>query len=60
MKTLIVTLFLIAGAAAQFNPQFVAGRNGIVHLFEWRWDDIAFECENFLAPNGFAGVQVFI
>jgi len=29
-----------------------------VHLFEWKWDDIAAECENFLGPNGFAGVQV--
>jgi len=38
-------------------------RNGIqgtafVHLFEWRWNDIADECENFLGPKGFAAVQV--
>jgi len=30
----------------------------MVHLFEWKWADIANECETFLAPNGFAGVQV--
>ncbi|KAK8385633.1 hypothetical protein O3P69_016428 [Scylla paramamosain] len=30
----------------------------IVHLFEWRWEDIALECKNFLAPMGFWGVQV--
>mgnify|MGYP002655326128 CR=1 FL=1 len=30
----------------------------MVHLFEWRWQDIANECETFLAPNGYAGVQV--
>ena len=30
----------------------------IVHLFEWKWADIAAECENFLAPKGFGGVQV--
>ena len=30
----------------------------IVHLFEWRWDDVAQECEEFLGPNGFAAVQV--
>lgn len=29
-----------------------------VHLFEWRWPDIAAECENFLGPNGYAAVQV--
>lgn len=34
------------------------GRSGMVHLFEWKWGDIANECENFLAPNGFGGVQV--
>jgi alpha-amylase len=30
----------------------------MVHLFEWKWNDIARECEEFLAPNGYAGVQV--
>lgn len=30
----------------------------MVHLFEWKWDDIAVECENFLGPKGFGGVQV--
>ena len=29
-----------------------------VHLFEWRWTDIALECERYLGPAGFAGVQV--
>nr|CAH7722333.1 unnamed protein product [Callosobruchus chinensis] len=27
-------------------------------MFEWHWDDIASECENFLGPKGFAGVQI--
>lgn len=27
-------------------------------MFEWKWPDIAVECENFLAPQGYAGVQV--
>lgn len=30
----------------------------IVHLFEWKFADIANECEQFLAPNGYEGVQV--
>lgn len=30
----------------------------MVHLMDWRWHDIANECETFLAPNGFGGVQV--
>lgn len=29
-----------------------------VHLFEWRWPDIAQECESFLGPSGFTAVQV--
>jgi alpha-amylase len=29
-----------------------------VHLFEWRWTDVARECEDFLGPAGFAGVQI--
>jgi len=30
----------------------------IVHLFEWSWSDIASECESFLGPKGYCGVQV--
>lgn len=29
-----------------------------VHLFEWKWDDIAKECEDFLGPKGYTAVQV--
>ena len=29
-----------------------------VHLFEWKWTDIAQECEQYLGPKGFAAVQV--
>ena len=43
---------------AQFNPHYWPNRTGIVHLFEWKFNDIADECERFLAPNGYAGVQV--
>lgn len=40
------------------NPHFGEGREAIVQLFEWKWSDIALECENFLAVKGFGGVQV--
>jgi len=29
-----------------------------VHLFEWKWTDIASECENVLGPAGFHAVQI--
>ncbi|KAM6219042.1 alpha-amylase 2B isoform 2-T2 [Rhynchocyon petersi] len=43
---------------AQYTPHTKSGRTSIVHLFEWRWDDIALECERYLAPRGFGGVQI--
>ncbi|XP_059622266.1 alpha-amylase A-like [Phlebotomus argentipes] len=52
---LFLAFFLVD---CQFDPHYVDKRNVIVHLFEWKWNDIATECENFLGPNGFAGVQV--
>jgi alpha-amylase len=29
-----------------------------VHLFEWRWDDVAQECESYLNPQGYSAVQI--
>jgi alpha-amylase len=58
MKLFVALVSLIAVANAQFNTHQWGGRSGMVHLFEWKWNDIARECENFLAPNGFAGVQI--
>jgi len=29
-----------------------------VQLFEWRWNDVATECENFLGPAGYSAVQI--
>jgi hypothetical protein len=55
---LICLLFSLANIHAQKNPNTVDGRSAIVHLFEWKFNDIADECERFLAPRGYAGVQV--
>jgi alpha-amylase len=53
----LITLFLINSASGQFDPHFIGNRQGIVHLFEWKWLDIAKECEDFLGPKGYGGVQ---
>lgn len=45
--------FAVRPAQAQTTP-----RTAFVHLFEWKWIDIAKECENYLGPKGFAAVQV--
>ncbi|XP_072276957.1 alpha-amylase-like [Pyxicephalus adspersus] len=57
MKLLLLFAF-VGLCAAQYNSNFRAGRTSMVHLFEWRWSDIAAECERYLAPNGFGGVQI--
>jgi alpha-amylase len=36
----------------------MAAGDVFVHLFEWKWTDIAAECENVLGPAGFHAVQV--
>uniref|UniRef100_A0A1B0EY83 alpha-amylase n=1 Tax=Lutzomyia longipalpis TaxID=7200 RepID=A0A1B0EY83_LUTLO len=56
--TIFALLSLLAQTKGYFNPNFVPGRSGIVWLFEWKFADIALECERFLGPNGFAGVQI--
>eukprot|EP00057_Strongylocentrotus_purpuratus_P032310 XP_787209.3 PREDICTED: alpha-amylase [Strongylocentrotus purpuratus] len=58
MKFLALFIAFVIGASAQFDPNFKDGRNVIVHLFEWSWNDIAEECERFLGPYGFGGVQI--
>lgn len=44
------------------SPPATAGppgdRDVLVHLFEWKWTDVARECTSFLGPKGFGGVQV--
>ncbi len=36
----------------------LSARTAFVQLFEWRWQDIAIECEQFLGPAGFSAVQI--
>ncbi|MGB0651285.1 MAG: alpha-amylase [Rhodothermales bacterium] len=55
-------LALITSCTSPEAPSTESGgstpEGAIVHLFEWRWDDVARECEDFLAPHGYAAVQV--
>jgi alpha-amylase len=55
MKTIVLLLvaaFVADQATGQWNANYVSGRTTMVHLFEWKWDDIAAECERFLGPKG--------
>lgn len=52
-------LVALVGADSDYHDPNFSGNHGvIVHLFEWKWIDIALECERFLGPKGFGGVQV--
>jgi alpha-amylase len=45
--------------ATTYRPSGHAAAGDVfVHLFEWKWTDIAKECENVLGPAGYAAVQV--
>jgi alpha-amylase len=60
MNIVLILIFFntFAVAIGQFDPNWWDDRDVIVHLFEWKWLDIAQECERFLSPKGFAGVQI--
>ena len=45
--------------ATVYRPSgHTAAGDAFVHLFEWKWTDIAAECENVLGPSGFEAVQI--
>ena len=55
----VVVLTTAGDSDGGFQLSQTGAPNGvIVQLFEWRFDDIAKECEEFLGPTGYAGVQV--
>lgn len=63
LRRMLLTVAFIALAAvatATKNPNYWDNRDVMVHLFEWKWHDIADECERFLAPKGYGGIQVSI
>ncbi|PMR58584.1 alpha-amylase [Verrucosispora sp. ts21] len=49
---------IAAGTTPASAAEVRANGDAIVHLFQWRWDSIAEECETNLGPNGWGGVQV--
>mmetsp|Transcript_69907 Transcript_69907/g.138387 ORF Transcript_69907/g.138387 Transcript_69907/m.138387 type:complete len:501 (-) Transcript_69907:225-1727(-) len=50
---------LVAGDSVQVNSSKPSGSgDSFVQLFEWKWVDVARECEDWLGPKGFKAVQV--
>ena len=62
LKQLLLLLFV--GSSLTYNfywydkTQTLQNRQTMVHLFEWKWTDVAKECENFLQYYGYGAVQV--
>ncbi|WP_445361019.1 alpha amylase C-terminal domain-containing protein [Microbulbifer sp. EKSA005] len=55
LKGLLGGASIVLGAMSSTHAS--AG-TAFVHLFEWSWNDIASECEEFLGPKGFDAVQI--
>lgn len=55
LRTLAAVAMLSAAAAGHAQS---TARTAFVQLFEWRWTDVARECESHLGPKGYAAVQV--
>ena len=45
MELLLLVVVFAGLATAQHEPHTAYNRQVIVHLFEWKWGDIAQECE---------------
>ncbi len=59
LMTKIILRFSVAMTSLFFTSfAFCSERTVMVHLFEWKWNDIARECREYLGPAGFAAVQV--
>ncbi|KAB8141050.1 ATPase [Chloroflexia bacterium SDU3-3] len=60
--TLSLILTLGSGFVAQRSSvqaqSITSPRTVFVQLFEWKWTDIAKECETYLGPQGFSAVQI--
>ncbi|MEM1251310.1 MAG: alpha-amylase family protein [Cyanobacteria bacterium P01_H01_bin.21] len=61
----LVCLLGMGGCQVATQPPPTAGRQPlassrsvVVQLFEWRWSDVAQECETWLGPYGYGAVQI--
>ena len=54
MLRILLLLSLSSCCWALYDPN-CNGKQVMVHLFEWKWTDIAAECERYLAGAGYCG-----
>ncbi|KAI8761819.1 alpha-amylase [Biomphalaria glabrata] len=58
LPVFILLIFDIVFGQLPYHDPHCNNKQVIVHLFNWKWTDIAQECERFLGPKGFCGVQI--
>ena len=58
VSKMISFVSISASSLGAYTDPHCNGKQVIVHLFEWKWTDIALECERYLSKKGFCGVQV--
>ena len=58
LMIVLVGIGFVPRSSTSVAESAAAPRTVFVHLFEWKWTDIAKECENWLGPKGFSAVQV--
>lgn len=56
MKISSTAAALALSSTLSISTSAIASPTTFVHLFEWKWEDIATECETFLGPEGYAAV----
>ncbi|CEF68947.1 Alpha amylase family and Glycosyl hydrolase, family 13, catalytic domain and Alpha-amylase, C-terminal all beta domain and Glycosyl hydrolase, family 13, subfamily, catalytic domain and Glycosyl hydrolase, family 13, all-beta domain and Glycoside hydrolase, catalytic domain and Glycoside hydrolase, superfamily domain-containing protein [Strongyloides ratti] len=61
--TYFLTFLILISYTSSYNfywydELFTDDKQIIVHLFEWKWTDIANECETFLSKYGYGAVQI--
>lgn len=54
-RGVLILLAAVSCSWAQYEPN-CNNKQAIVQLFEWKWTDVAAECERFLAANGYCGM----
>ena len=57
LRHLLLLLSLVGCGLAQFDAN-CNGKQVIVQLFDWKWRDVALECERYLSANQYCGIQV--
>ncbi|XP_071800339.1 alpha-amylase-like [Asterias amurensis] len=55
---LVLAALSVGTCASYLDPHMLENRQTIVFMMGWNWADIAEECERYLGPNGFGGVQI--